>query len=179
MEKAFRKPYFHAADMWTKIHEGIGRRGKPRVECFEEARKMILDYVTETDDEIQEKDMGLERYRKKLAEERARIAALETRVSQLEPLVTEVAELTEQLDISNNALAVSQRAKARAVGRLSTYREMVDKIIDGDIEKHLRKKNAELESRLADTEEWLDTEYGISLPKENESLATLQNARQH
>ena len=43
----------------------------------------------------------------------------------------------------------------------------------------LQEENRELKSRIADIREWLVQEHEICLPKENESLATLQNARQH
>ena len=83
MEEIFREDYFHAADMWQLIEDGIKRRNPERDIYFEKARKMLQKYVELRDDEKFELQCGLERYRVVLRESRARVKELENQVADL------------------------------------------------------------------------------------------------
>ena len=91
-----RERYFHATDMRQLINDGIKYRRPRRIEKFDEARAMLRKYVELRDDELLEKEFGMNRYRKKLRELRAENEQLKAVVERLTGELNDFAERYDQ-----------------------------------------------------------------------------------
>ena len=98
MDEVFRERYFHAADMWKCIMEGVRSRGDKRTKKFDEARKMLDEYVQDRDDKLLDWELLVEGHKKKLAK-------LRTRETELEEQVEDKSQEIRTLEASNSALS--------------------------------------------------------------------------